>query len=139
MSSAGGLLLPVVAALALGACSSDYMAAQESEQAALTTVPQNYRADILAFMRTYLNDPTQVRGAYVSEPALRTLDGASRYTVCLRYNAKKSGGQYAGSKDSIVQQVNKPRHGVMPPWGTRLTDAEIKQVTVYVHSLGGGQ
>ncbi len=102
MSRTGARWLPLVAALALGACSSEYMAARDTEEAALTTMPQNYRADILAFMRTYLNDPTQVRSAYISEPVLRTLDGTSRYTVCLRYNAKKSGGQYAGSKDSLV-------------------------------------
>ena len=53
-------------------------------------------------MRTYLNDPTGVRDALVSEPELRTLDAATRYTVCVRYNARKSDGQYAGSKDSLV-------------------------------------
>jgi cytochrome c oxidase cbb3-type subunit 3 len=46
---------------------------------------------------------------------------------------------YGGSKDDIVRQVTKPRHGVMPPWHARLSEVEIKQVTVYVHSLGGGQ
>ncbi len=46
---------------------------------------------------------------------------------------------YGGSKDEVVRQITKPRHGVMPPWDTRLTPAEIKQVAVYVHSLGGGQ
>jgi hypothetical protein len=43
-----------------------------------------------------------VQGAFVSEPALRTLDNSERYTACLRYNARKSDGQYAGSKDSLV-------------------------------------
>lgn len=46
---------------------------------------------------------------------------------------------YGGGKDEVVRQITKPRHGVMPPWDTRLTPAEIKQVAVYVHSLGGGQ
>ncbi len=46
---------------------------------------------------------------------------------------------YGGTKADIVRQVTKPRQGVMPPWTRGLTDAEIKQVTVYVHSLGGGQ
>ncbi len=46
-------------------------------------------------MRTYLNDPTGVRDAYVSEPAQRTLDGVNRYFSCVRYTAKKTGGQYA--------------------------------------------
>ena len=67
-----------------------------------TVFPQNYKTDILSLMRTYLNDPTNVRDAFVSEPAIKSLDGANRYLVCLRYNAKKSGGQYAGNKESIM-------------------------------------
>ncbi|MEL6211681.1 MAG: cytochrome C oxidase Cbb3, partial [Pseudomonadota bacterium] len=31
------------------------------------------------------------------------------------------------------------RAGVMPNWTDRLTDAQIKQAAIYVHSLGGGQ
>ena len=46
---------------------------------------------------------------------------------------------YGGSREDIIGQINRPRHGVMPPWAGRLDDAEIKQVTIYVHSLGGGQ
>lgn len=46
---------------------------------------------------------------------------------------------YGGTKEAIVAQITKPRHGVMPVWKSRLGDAEIKQVTIYVHSLGGGQ
>jgi hypothetical protein len=29
--------------------------------------------------------------------------------------------------------------GVMPNWNTRLDAAKIKSVTLYVHSLGGGE
>lgn len=46
---------------------------------------------------------------------------------------------YGGTKQAIVAQVTKPRMGVMPAWHTRLTPVEIKQVAVYVHSLGGGE
>lgn len=46
---------------------------------------------------------------------------------------------YGGSKEALVSQIHKPKQGVMPPWNTRLSEAEIKQVTVYVHSLGGGE
>ncbi len=66
--------------------------------------PTDYKNDILAFMRTYLNDPRNVRDAAVSPPALKTLPGdpAERFVSCLRYNAKKSDGRYAGSKTGIV-------------------------------------
>jgi cytochrome c oxidase cbb3-type subunit 3 len=46
---------------------------------------------------------------------------------------------YAGTKEQVVAQVTKPRHGVMPAWGGRLDEATIKQLAVYVHSLGGGE
>ncbi len=91
-------------AVVLGAC-SNFEAMREAadrHEAANTVYPQNYKAEILSFMRTYLNDPTQVREAYISDPIIKMADSVNRYIVCLRYNAKKSGGQYAGSKDSIV-------------------------------------
>lgn len=46
---------------------------------------------------------------------------------------------YGGDKASIMQQVSNPRHGVMPAWDARLPDETIKQLTIYVHSLGGGE
>jgi hypothetical protein len=88
--------------LTLAACNGEWMDARERTAAANATVPVNYRAEIVAQMHTYLNDPTNVRDAYLSEPALRTIDGVGRYSVCVRYNARKSNGQYAGSKDSLV-------------------------------------
>jgi hypothetical protein len=53
-------------------------------------------------MRTYLNDPSRIRDAAVSEPGLKTFDGLDRYVVCVRYNARRGSGQYAGAKDSLV-------------------------------------
>jgi hypothetical protein len=94
--------LLVLAALVLAGCSSDWMRERDRSEQANTTPPLNYKSDIIAFMHTYLNDPIGVRDAFMSDPALRTVDSASRYVVCLRYNARKSDGRYAGSKDSLV-------------------------------------
>jgi hypothetical protein len=89
--------------LALAGCTSEWTTARDLARAANTTPPgANYKADIVAVMRTYLNDPAGVRGAFISEPALRSFDSAERYTVCLRYTARNSIGQYAASKDSLV-------------------------------------
>jgi cytochrome c oxidase cbb3-type subunit 3 len=46
---------------------------------------------------------------------------------------------YGGTADKIAAQISKPKHGVMPAWGQKLDDVEVKQLTVYVHSLGGGE
>lgn len=43
------------------------------------------------------------------------------------------------TEDAIARQVASPRHGVMPAWSGRLSDASIKQLALYVHSLGGGE
>jgi cytochrome c oxidase cbb3-type subunit 3 len=46
---------------------------------------------------------------------------------------------YGGTKADIMAQVTKPKLGVMPAWKGRLDGPTIKMLTVYVHSLGGGQ
>ncbi len=46
---------------------------------------------------------------------------------------------YGDARETVVAQVTKPRHGVMPNWNQRLTPATIKAVALYVHSLGGGE
>jgi cytochrome c oxidase cbb3-type subunit 3 len=46
---------------------------------------------------------------------------------------------YGNSKSDLVRQISNPRHGVMPAWGERLGEAAVKQLAVYIHSLGGGE
>lgn len=46
---------------------------------------------------------------------------------------------YGGDAQALEHTVRYARFGVMPPWGTRLTEAEIRAVTAYVHQLGGGE
>jgi len=46
---------------------------------------------------------------------------------------------YGSDKAEIVTSIETGRGGVMPGWTDRLDDNTIKKLTVYVHSLGGGQ
>ncbi|MBU2090077.1 MAG: cytochrome C oxidase Cbb3, partial [Alphaproteobacteria bacterium] len=46
---------------------------------------------------------------------------------------------YGGSKEKIVESITNSRFGVMPAWTGRLDESTIKQLTVYVHALGGGE
>jgi len=46
---------------------------------------------------------------------------------------------YGGSREEIVAQIRNPKHGMMPAWDNRLSASTIRQLTVYVHSLGGGE
>ncbi|PWV98714.1 cytochrome c oxidase cbb3-type subunit 3 [Hoeflea marina] len=46
---------------------------------------------------------------------------------------------YGNSEAHIAAQIAKPRHGVMPAWLGRLGEPTVKELAVFVHSLGGGQ
>ena len=46
---------------------------------------------------------------------------------------------YGDNRGAIVAQINNPHMGVMPNWNARLDAATIKSLTLYVHSLGGGE
>lgn len=99
--------LSIVAALVLlAACSSSRdepsRAELEAIRAAQNVFPANYKAEIMAFLRNYLNDPTGIRNAAVSQPQVKELPTGARYVACLRYDAKKANGQYAGSRTALV-------------------------------------
>lgn len=46
---------------------------------------------------------------------------------------------YGGDRAAIAAQIARPQHGVMPAWEGRLPNETIKMLTIYVHSLGGGE
>ncbi len=46
---------------------------------------------------------------------------------------------YGSSRTAMIETVTNGRAGVMPAWTGRLDPVTIKSLTVYVHSLGGGQ
>jgi len=82
-------------ALLLGGCG--HLGADNDSGA--NAYPANYKADILGAMHAYLNNPTGVRDAALSEPAIKTVGGTTRYMACLKFNAKKNANDYAGMKE----------------------------------------
>jgi cytochrome c oxidase cbb3-type subunit III len=46
---------------------------------------------------------------------------------------------YGSDETSIVEVITNGKNGVMPAWVDKLDPATLKALTVYVHSLGGGQ
>jgi hypothetical protein len=101
--------LALLAVFLVGGCATDVgpsqaeLTAQWEQQ---NIFPQNYKADLMAFLHTYLNDPTHIRGAAVSQPQRKNVGPGERYVACVRYNARKSGGQYAGSKEGVAIYVS---------------------------------
>jgi len=46
---------------------------------------------------------------------------------------------YGGDRATLTDTVINARFGVMPAWGPRLTEADVRAVSAYVHGLGGGE
>lgn len=46
---------------------------------------------------------------------------------------------YGDTRAAVRAQIVNPKQGVMPAWNTRLDEATIRAVTLYVHGLGGGE
>ena len=77
---------------------------------------------MLAFMKTYLNNPVGVRDAVMAEPVQRTVGGRLRYVSCLRFTPRESDGSYReprerailyvdGRLDRIVENASEPCAG----------------------------
>ncbi len=96
--------------LALGGCASDDIGPSRAEMRAQweaqNVYPQNYKADLLDLLRTYLNDPSHIRDAGVSQPALMDVGPGKRYVACVRYNARDDKGHYEGAKVGAATYVS---------------------------------
>ena len=46
---------------------------------------------------------------------------------------------YGGDRATITQTITNSRQGVMPTWGGKLKPWQIDALSIYVHSLGGGE
>ena len=100
--------LALAAVLMVGGCATDVgpsPAELKAQWAAQNVFPQSYKTDLMAFLRTYLNDPSHVRSAAVSQPALKNIGPGERYIACVRYNARVD-GKYTGSKDGAAIYVS---------------------------------
>ena len=96
------LLIVVAAASGCANFSTPTVEAERKALEAQSIPPQNYKPDLLAFMRTYLNNPENVREAAMSEPRKLWITDVERYAACLRYNAKDNTGRYTGLRDRLA-------------------------------------
>lgn len=91
------LCLLSVFALAAAGCSSSSKAPEDNPN----VFPSNYKDEILNTMTSMLDDPTNVRDAYISDPVILAVGKEGRYTVCVRSESRDANKQYTGSKDRI--------------------------------------
>ncbi len=46
---------------------------------------------------------------------------------------------YGNDRKTLIETISNARAGVMPTWENRLNEDTLRQLTIYVHSLGGGE
>ncbi len=104
--------------------------------------------DVAEFVqKLHLGDKAEITPAYTRGKDIY----AANCTVC---HGKNGDGNQAlgaprhnddiwlygnGDMKSIVDSITNAHAGVMPSWEGRLSDDTIKELAIYVHSLGGGQ
>jgi hypothetical protein len=101
MASEKARILAVVAAgmmaLAMAACS---FSSKDAEPDA-NIFPKDYKLELMNTLQRELEDPTNIRDAFISEPFLTTASREQRYAVCVRSNSRNINRTYTGAKDRI--------------------------------------
>lgn len=64
--------------------------------------PKNYKAEILITLQRELDDPTNIKDGYITEPFLMQASRDQRYAVCVRSNSRNINREYTGIKDRIA-------------------------------------
>ena len=100
------LLLPIALAACAGGDDARSISYTDDRGVADQPYPNNYRAELLAFMKTYLNDPVGVHDAAMAEPVQRTVGGRLRYVSCLRFTPRESDGSYHELRERAVLYVD---------------------------------
>ena len=100
------LLLPAALAACAGGDEGRSFSLFSDSSSNQQPVPGNYRTELLAFMKTYLNNPVGVRDAALGEPVMRDINGKMRYITCLRYTARESDGSYREPRERAVRFIN---------------------------------
>ena len=88
------LLLPIAVAACAASDEGKPITFTDDRGVSNQPYPNNYRTELLAFLKTYLNNPVGVRDAVMAEPVQRVVGGRLRYVVCLRFSAHDSDGGY---------------------------------------------
>ncbi len=84
-------------AVTMTGCASERMREEDRQarEERINVYPPSHRADLVAALHTYLNNPASIRDAWVTEPALSKIGERRRYTACVRFNAPGGDGRYA--------------------------------------------
>jgi hypothetical protein len=100
------LLLPIVLAACAGSDEGKSISFTDDRGVSNQPFPTNYRAEVLAFMKTYLNNPVGVHDGAMADPAQRTVGGRIRFVSCLRFTPRESDGSYRDPRERAIVYVD---------------------------------
>jgi hypothetical protein len=100
------VLLPVALVACAGSDEGKSITYTDDRGVSNQPFPNNYKSEIVSFMRTYLNNPVGVRGAVMAEPVQRVVGGRLRYVSCLRFSARDSDGNYREPRERAILYVD---------------------------------
>jgi hypothetical protein len=101
------LALSISASL-VGGCSGSgvsdlsFFNKDKATQVDQTAFPADYKQELATFLRTYIDNPRQVRDAFIGTPVLRPIGGQPRYVTCVRYNPRNFENKYEGNKEKLA-------------------------------------
>jgi len=95
--AANACLLSALAVSLIGCSGSSSKQPEENPN----VFPADYKNEILLTMTNTLEDPTNIRDAFISEPVLRQAGKEERYVICVRSDSRNANKQYTGSMDRI--------------------------------------
>lgn len=100
------LLLPIAVAACAGGDDERGTSLINDRGGGEQPFPDNYRTEVLAFMKTYLNNPVGVHDAGMADPVQRTVGGRLRYVSCLRFTPRETDGSYREPRERAILYVN---------------------------------
>jgi hypothetical protein len=99
-------VLAVIAVAGCAAPGDDSLSYVAGRSAPNQPFPANYRPELIAFLKTYLNNPGSVRQASVATPVQRPVRGRDLYVACLRFNMRGTDGRFTGVKERAVLYID---------------------------------
>jgi hypothetical protein len=100
------MLLPIALAACAGSDDGRSISYTSDRDGINQPIPTDYRTQLLAFMKTYLNDPVGVHDAMMAEPVARPIGGQQRYVSCLRFTPRESDGSYRELRERAIVFVD---------------------------------
>ncbi len=92
-------------AAALVVALSGCMTASNETKVDENAFPANYKTEVIYVVPNFIAFPTKIRDASISEPALTSVGGVTRYASCVRFTPRVNDTQYGAPEVRIVYFV----------------------------------